>query len=143
MTTPPPPLSTSRRRHETARLGRDRWEVAGIFALGSVCGMLLWQCTPSGQPKTARECQALVLAPWLTRDGLAKRSQVLAGDPLSHDATHDATRQLVVDLRRCSGLDTVFLDDLAPLNDPFGVTPFLAPWPKASIPDAGTLLRSD
>jgi hypothetical protein len=129
------PTSRARRR----RRAIDRFEVAGIFALGAVCGMLLWQCAPlqkgAEDPRvTTLRCQALVIAPWL-----GPRLTAPEHMPFSSAA-------LVRDLRRCAGFDTPeYLPPETPLPPPlpspsredlFGIGGFVEPWSTLHAPDS-------
>lgn len=88
-----------------------RWLVAAIFSAGAVVGMLLLHCSDPPRPNTAFDCQALVWGAWVLEQN---------SHPKSAPILISTARQLVRDMRRCSGLDTFFIDDLSS-SDPFGV----------------------
>jgi hypothetical protein len=93
----------------TAPIGRGL--VAAIFSAGAVVGMLLLHCADPPHPNTAYHCQALVWGAWVLEQNTR---EPLAPIPLS------IARQLVRDMRRCSGLETFFVNDMLPA-DPFGI----------------------
>ena len=108
--------------------------VATVFSAGAAAGMLLLHCSDPPRPQTVIACQSLVWISWVTEQrALAPSSPILTS----------TARQLVRDMRRCNGLDTIFIDDPnyagpheldAHGADPFGI--------GAEPPPDGGIFRS-
>lgn len=98
--------------------------VATVFSAGAATGMVLLHCADPPEPNTAASCQAIVWGSWIAEQRqIGPRAPVLVS----------SARQLVRDIRRCNGFDTVFIDDHH-ASDPFGI--------GAAVPSDAGIYRS-